>query len=47
MIGEVVGNYRIVSKLAEGGMGEIYVAEHTRVGHRVAVKVLHPQYCTN
>ncbi len=47
MLGEVVGNYRIVSKLAEGGMGEIFVAEHTRVGHRVAVKVLHPHFSHN
>jgi serine/threonine protein kinase len=35
------GTYRIVAPLAEGGCGEIYLADHTRLPGRVAVKVLH------
>src|SRR3954469_3241380 len=42
MVGGLIGNYRIVSKLASGGMGEEYVAEHRHMGRRAAVKVLLP-----
>jgi eukaryotic-like serine/threonine-protein kinase len=35
------GTYRIVAPIAEGGCGEIYLADHTRLPGRVAIKVLH------
>jgi serine/threonine protein kinase len=42
-IGELVGaKYRIVRKLAEGGMGVVYEAQHTVVRRRFAVKFLRP-----
>mgnify|MGYP001603042587 CR=1 FL=1 len=40
MIGQTVGNYTVVSKLGEGGMGVVYIAEHPLIGKRVALKVL-------
>jgi hypothetical protein len=41
VIGETIGNFRIVSRLGRGGMGEVYLAEQTSIGTRVAVKLLH------
>ncbi len=36
--------YRIIRRLAEGGMGVVYEAEHVLIQKRVAVKCLHAEY---
>jgi serine/threonine protein kinase/tetratricopeptide (TPR) repeat protein len=38
MIGRLVGPYKILSKIGAGGMGEVYLAEHTELGRKVALK---------
>ena len=45
--GEVVGTYRILRKLGEGGMGAVYEAEHVHMGSKAAIKVLLPELSTN
>ncbi|HTJ41764.1 MAG TPA: serine/threonine-protein kinase [Kofleriaceae bacterium] len=40
MIGEVLGNYRVLQKIGEGGMGAVYLAEHQLIGRQAALKVL-------
>ncbi len=40
MIGRTISHYRVLSRLGAGGMGDVYVAEDTRLDRKVAIKVL-------
>ncbi|MGE0361286.1 MAG: protein kinase [Vicinamibacterales bacterium] len=40
MTGQTLGHYRLTAPLGRGAMGEVFAAEDTRLGRRVAVKVL-------
>ncbi|MDQ3035345.1 MAG: protein kinase [Myxococcota bacterium] len=48
LIGRVIaGRYRVIGLLGEGGMGAVYVAEHTLIGRKVAIKRLHPELASD
>jgi len=43
LLGAVIGNYQIIRKLGEGGMGAVYLGQHQLLGRRAAIKVLLPE----
>lgn len=47
MIGQVIQNYRIVSNIGEGGMGNIFLASHVSLERSAAIKQLHYELTNN
>ncbi len=45
--GTLLAHYKVVSFLGGGGMGEVYLAEDTRLRRKVAVKLLLPDLITD
>ena len=47
LVGQTIGSYRVTRELGEGGMGCVYLAEHTLIGRKAAVKVLNPDIASD
>jgi serine/threonine protein kinase len=46
-MGNIIGNYELVSELKRGGMGVLYAARHSIIGQLVVIKTLRPEHATN
>lgn len=45
LIGQLVaGRYRVIKRLGEGGMGQVYLGRHEAIEKPIALKVLKPEY---
>jgi len=43
----IADRYKIIRLIGEGGMGVVYEAQHTSIGRRVALKIVHKEFSSN
>ena len=41
--GTIINQYKIISAIGKGGMGEVFLAQDTKLDRKVALKILSPE----
>ena len=47
IVGKQIGHYEVLSHLGQGGMGEVFLAQDTKLGRKVALKLLRRDFTNN
>jgi serine/threonine-protein kinase len=47
LTGQTLGDYRVLRRLGQGGMGQVYLAEQLSLKRKVALKLLRPEMASN
>src|ERR1700674_154698 len=47
LTGQTLGDYRVLRRLGQGGMGQVYLAEQVSLKRKVALKLLKPELASN
>lgn len=47
LVGQQLGNYRLIQSLGRGGYAEVYLGEHVRLNTQAAIKVLHARLASS
>ncbi len=45
--GTIINQYKIISAIGKGGMGEVFLAEDTKLDRKVALKILPPEFAND